>query len=63
MIILFSAPVLARIFGLDYWEFLRPSSIFSTIKEITANVFGTASPSDFDTGIDSSSIGDDFTDL
>lgn len=64
VIILFVAPIFARILGFEYADVIRPASIFDTIKEISWGVFWWTSSSiddSFDTS--SPSIGSDFTDL
>lgn len=65
MLILFVAPQIARILGLNYPDAIRPSNIFATIQEVSSSVFGGGVSSSNDSFSDSSnsSIGSDFTDL
>lgn len=63
VIVLFAAPIFARILGFEYADVIRPSSIFDTIKEVSGNIFWWSSSigNDFDTP--TPSLGNDFTDL
>lgn len=65
MLILFIAPQIARIIGLDYPDSIRPSNIFGTIQEVSSSVFGGSSSSsnDFSSDTSNNTIGSDFTDL
>lgn len=66
LVIIFAAPVAARIGGLDFPDSLRPSSIFSTIRDVTNHFFGgqtQATDSTLDPTVPAGSLGTDFTNL
>lgn len=43
VLVLFIAPVITRLVGLSYGEYLSPKNILSTISEISGKIFGTQS--------------------
>lgn len=66
MLVIFAAPVFARIGGLDFPDSLQPNSIFSTIREVTARIFGSSNlevsgRNNFETP--NRPLGNDFTNL
>ncbi|MDD2694215.1 MAG: hypothetical protein PHY14_04860 [Candidatus Gracilibacteria bacterium] len=65
MLVLFVAPQIARIIGLEYPDVIRPSNIFATIQEVSSNIFGggISSSNSFADDSSNTSIGSDFTDL
>lgn len=65
MLVLFVSPMIARILGFEYADVIRPTSIFDTIREVSAKVFGgsSATSSTDPLSPQSGAIGTDFTDL
>ena len=64
IIIIFAAPIFARIIGLEYPDSLRPTSIFATMSEISAHLFGGSTTSlERTTDPTTGTVGTDFTNL
>lgn len=64
LVIIFVAPVIARIIGLDFPDALRPNSIFSTMREVSLHFFGwSTTNTDVMTDPTTGTVGTDFTNL
>lgn len=65
ILIIFVVPVFLRIIGLShYWSFFTPAEILSTLREVSAYVFGTSGDTVINSGSAIPSVRDPgFTDL
>lgn len=63
VIVLFTVPVITRLIGLPYGDYLKPKQILQTISEISGRVFWTQSDSDTILEESSDTIPSNFSDL
>ena len=63
VIVLFTVPVITRLIGLPYGDYLKPKQILQTISEISGRVFWAQSDSDTILEESSDTIPSNFSDL
>jgi len=63
LVVLFVAPIFARILWFEYLDVIRPSNIFQTIRELSSQLFGGSTNSSFTDINNSPSLDANFTEL
>ncbi|NRH21430.1 hypothetical protein HOO68_05320 [Candidatus Gracilibacteria bacterium] len=63
MLVLFIVPVITRLIGLPYGDYLKPKQVLQTISEISGRVFGTQADSEIILEETPDTIPSNFSDL
>ena len=63
MLVLFIVPVITRLIGLPYGDYLKPKQVLQTISEISGRVFSTQSDSEIILEETPDTIPSNFSDL
>lgn len=63
VLVLFIAPIITRLIGLSYGEYLSPKNILNTISEISSKVFGESSDAETFPDATDTPVSTSFSDL